>query len=227
MKGRDDLFLKLGLGLMLGRRAWFTPEKLGIRTNAYICAFSLVYSSVAFESIDAAMRAVLGLMCAALVLLTLALRHQRVSATLFCRAGFAGSFAFLPWAYALELAPTSVWLEVLALLYGIWVLLQAIFMDEHAGMEQHSLASSRPARLAITTDPASPTPAATGPSLGEFKGMPIHEWVALTDGRVFHFRRICQNPCALDDGEIVLRPGLVYRQEQAKACSSDTRSEQG
>lgn len=221
MKTHDvSFFYKLGIGLMLGYRAWYAPEKLGTKSVAYICAGALVYNSLAFESSEAAMRAVMGLMSAALILLTVALRHQRVSATLFCRAGFAGSFAFVPWAFALELAPSSLALDIFTLLYGLWVLFQAIFMDDNPGIEQHADSHSAPNRTGrqadtisrAGSDPMSPTPVTTGPILGEFKGRPIHAWVAIADGRVFHFSRIAPNPCALQDNEIVLQPGLIYAQ---------------
>ena len=233
MRNQHDLaFIRICAGLLLGQRAWYTPEELGIKSVAYIGVGSLLASLLLIESPTAAMRASMGLLCATLILVAVKVRAMPVTHTLFCRAIFAGSFAFLPWAMAEAFAPTSFALDISTLGYGLWMIFSGTALDRQDGADESGEPSpSTAANLApVSGRPAGSRPGATtvlaapvttGPSLGSFKGQVIHEWIVVEDGRVFYFERTCSSPCVVNEGEVLLAPGLIYALDKGNSERQD------
>ena len=218
---RERIFLRACAGLFLGQRGWYAPEALGLRAILRIALFAQVSYLLLIESPAAFGRAAMGLGGASVILLLVKARGLPLTHTLFCRIIFAGSFATLPWALVEIVAPGSFALDSVSLGYGLWMILGGASsrqVDTHEPGESGPSAAGSPAPAADLAapcdDPASAcagrTPMKTGPSIGSFRGHAIPDWIMIEDGRVFHFDRTCTSPCALNEGEILLAPGLIY-----------------
>lgn len=206
---RDPLPIwKLWLGLMLGHQPWYRPESLGVRAVALLGVGALVVYTKVFDTSDAAVRATMGMLCAALLLTAVAIRGTPITSALFCRAGFAGAFAFLPWALLEAFGPASWVLDIIGIGYGQWMLFFAI-----ASQDRNARYSAETPPITKLHHACTPEQAlVTGPILGSYKNQSIYEWITDENGATYFFSRICASPCALQNDEIVLQPGLIYAQ---------------